>query len=558
LPDLLADPPPRPALDTEAGERGTALIRYGFDRLDRLNGYAAGMTSPAWHQRLWQSQQSGASGADSRREAALEVLLDVASTLRTRRRMPLATPSVAAAYEQAQRLAQLRGHGAPLRSDLLDAVTSCFVKGDADIDGQLAQQVTLRILRGDAIGTLPPGTGTPPLVRDVIARLSAARLRVDDIEQRRVNLDLYRRPSHRATSRLLYGLRLLEVPFAIHAAGPDFVAGTRLGQVQERWEYAWSPQTEGALVEASVWGSTLPEAVRARFASVWRTFQDGPDRADARAATALLAHACVLGLHQDAAEIVAAVREAIHADPRFDAAAEAACHLALLQQGREPLQADRLRELPQLLRSAYERAIYLGREMLGGHDPDATVTALSRLRELLLGEAGSGLDAELYWAMVHHLRSGHANALVRGAATGIAHVAGQLDGASLGEAVTGHLNGTAPPDEAVDFTRGLLETARETAWQDSGLVPALDVHLASWDEAAFLRYLPQLRLAFSGLTPAETDRVAELVAARHGLGDLGRLSHRDVDEETVARHLALSEAVTALAHRDGLGGWLAR
>ena len=557
LPELLADPPRRPTTRITPTEQGTALIRYGFDRLDRLNGYAAGMTSPAWHQRLWEAYGEHTSAVEARRAACLEVLLDVADALRTTTSMPVPTPSVAAAYEQALRMAELRGHGAPLRSDLVEAVTSCFVKGDADLEGVRVRDETLRVLRGDRFGVLPPGAGTPPLVRDTMARLRAARLQIDDPERRSTKLDLYRKPAHRATSRILHGLGLLGVPFAVRQGGPDFIRGTGLARLQEHWEYGWSPLTEGSLVEASVWGPTLPEAVAARFEVVCRELQEGPDRRDAKAAVSLLAHACVLGLHTAADEITAVVRDAIHSDSRFDSVAEATCHLALLWEGREPLEARRLTALPGLLRSAYERAIYLGREMRDREsDPDVTVAALAMLRELLQGAGGADLDADLYWAMVDHLRVHHDAALIRGAATGLGYSAGRLDERELGQAVAGHLSGTVSPEEAVDFTRGVLATAREVAWQDSGLVPALDEHLATWDEKTFLTYLPQLRLAFSVLTPAETDRVAALVAARHGLVELGPLVRRDVDEQTMARHLALSQEVMAVLRRDGLEAWV--
>ena len=56
LPDLLAGPPDTPAraIPERTVTSDAALIRFTFDRLERLNGYAAGMTSPAWHQLLWE------------------------------------------------------------------------------------------------------------------------------------------------------------------------------------------------------------------------------------------------------------------------------------------------------------------------------------------------------------------------------------------------------------------------------------------------------------------------------------------------------------------------
>lgn len=558
FPDLLADPPSRPEIAVGDVVTGEALIRYDFDRLERLNGYASGMTSPAWHQRIWDERRRGATPTQARRSAALVTLLDVAEAMRVRHRTPVATPSLAAAHQQVVLLADLRRRPAPLRSDLLDGVTSCLVQGEVDTEGALVRRVTRRVLTGDRVGRVPPGAGTPPLVADTLARVRAQRL-PDDAEGRTVALDLYRNPAHRRSSRLLHGLRMLGVPYARHDAGPDFVAGTGLARLQERWACAWTPGTEGALVEAALLGSTLPEAVAAAFARLVAAATEEDRTPDSREATALLAQATVLGLHDQAAAVIGTVRSAVAAEPEFATAVAATGGLALLAEGREPLEAHRLTELPALVAAGYARALYLGRELQGEECPAEQVAeSLARLRELLSSPAGEGLDPDPFWATVEVLRTGHDTALVRGAAAGLAYAAGRLPTEELARDVRGHLAGTTDPVEAVGFLRGLLATAREAMWQEAGLVPALDDRLRGWDEGTFLRHLPDLRLAFASLTPRETDRVADLVAGLHGLDDgLGPLVVRDLDEGTVARHLEVAHRARALVEGDGLGAWLA-
>ena len=114
-------------------------------------------------------------------------------------------------------------------------------------------------------------------------------------------------------------------------------------------------------------------------------------------------------------------------------------------------------------------------------------TALARLRELLASPGGAALDPEPFWALVDDLRGGHDRALVRGAAA-VATTAGRLI-EDLARDVAGHL-GQLDPAEAVGFVRGLFATARETVWQDSGLVDGLDGRLTGWDEPTFLRPCP--------------------------------------------------------------------
>jgi hypothetical protein len=515
------------------------------------------MTSPGWHQRIWDELASGMKPDAARRAAALTVLLDVAEEMRTRHRTPVATPNLAAAQRQMLLLTELRTRPAPLRSDLLDAVTSCLVKGEVDVEGLLVRSVTKQVLTGRRIGRVPPGAGTPPLVRDTLVRLAALRLDTSSVEPRNLSLDLYRNPAHRRTSRMLQGLRMLGVPFADHVAGPDFVRGTGLSRLQERWTYLWTPATEGHLAEISLLGSTLPEAVEARFTRLLAAATaDGRVPSSAEACS-LLAQGAVVGLHDQLRPAVGQVGAALAAEASFVAAVTACGLLALLAEGREPLEAHQLSGLGDLLATAYARSLFLCAELQADEEPPAEVaSALARLRELLASPAGVDLDPEPFWARVEDLRQGHERPLVRGAAAGLVSTAGRLSLEDLTRDVAGHLASSIPAEEAVAFVQGLFATARETAWQASGLVEALNGRLTGWDEPTFLRALPDLRLAFADLTPRETDRVAELVAALHG-GVRPEVGVRhDVDEQTVAANLALSQKIAETLERDGLGAWI--
>jgi hypothetical protein len=564
LPGLLEDAAGRrPSIPRgTVGEEAAALIRYSQDRLDRLNGYAAGMTSPAWQQQLWERMlrhdKAGLQvGARVRQELALTMLFDIATELRTRHGLPLPMPALAAAYEHALRLAELRRRPAPVRDDVLDAVTSCFVKGDADADGALVLAVARRLLCGQAMGKVPPGASTPPLVRDFEYRARRQRLKIDDAEPRRAVLDIYRRPEHRITSRLFHGLGLLGVPLAHRSAGPDFVNGVGLERLQEHWDYAHSAATEAALVEASVYGTTVPLAVSARFGERVGRFESGAEPRHARAAAALLAQACVLGLHDHVPKVCATLASVVAADAQFESVAAAAGALGLLWESREPLEARCIEPLPVLLKAAYERAIYLGHGLRGapGDGRDA-VAGLSRLRELLASEAGHHLDAALYWGLIDELQAGNDSAFVRGAAAGLAYGAGRLSDTTLGAAVDGHLNGLIAPRDAVAFLRGLLQTAREAAWQQPALLSVLDRLLAGWDDAEFVANLPELRLAFAEMTPKETDRIAQAVAGLHGHADLGRLVRYDVSAAQVQANLATTQHLLEVLRADGLGAWV--
>ncbi|MBL8471811.1 MAG: hypothetical protein KF778_17555 [Rhodocyclaceae bacterium] len=564
LPALLAQASPLPAAAARPApaDSAAALIRYSFERLDQLNGYASGMPSPAWQQALWDSQlrhaQAGLpAGPRVRRELALKLLFDIAAELRARCGIALPLPTLSGAYEHTLRLAALRGRPAPAREDLLDACLSCFVKGEADGDGAIVLAVARRLLCGHAVGSVPPGTARPPLLRDFETRARRLRLKIDSHEPRRAVLDLYRRGEHRSTSRLLHGLALLGVPFATRSGGPDFVRGAGLARLQEHWEYRYTAATEAALVEASLYGTTLPEAVATRFDRKLDALQAATAPRDARAAAALLCEACVLGLHDRLARVAGVLAAAVAEDAAFESLAAAASTLGLLWEGREPLEARALTELPALLKTTFARAIFLGRDLRGAAgDGSDLAGALAQLHELLASAAGSQLDAELYWSMLAAMAAEHALPLVRGAATGLLYGAGRIAEAEMARAVAGHLNGSLASKDAVSFLRGLLKTAREAAWQQAALLQLLDELLQGWDEPAFVSALPELRLAFADMTPKETERIALAVAGLHGQSGLGPLVQYDIDAGELQAHLALSQQLLEQLRADGLAAWI--
>lgn len=554
LPDLLADPPARPAITSPAAH--AALIRFSFDRVDRVNGYSAGMPAPAWQQRIWDALTGSEGDYPPRVRATLDALLDVDAELSSIGR-PASQPSIADAFAHTLQLAELRQHPAPVRADLLDAIRATLVKGDIDIEGTAVLAATRRVLTGTRLGALPPGIAAPPLVADALDRLRRSRLDVDTPLSSEVTLSVYRSATHRRTSRLLHGLAELEVPFADLLGGPDFVAGTELHLITERWGYRWSPTTESALVEASRYGSTVPEAVAAHFAEhIDEVDRDGRLR-EASIGAGLLMRACLLGLHDHARGCTTMLADALGRDPSFSGVATATSTLGLVRHAREPLEADHLDDLSSLLRTAFRRSIFLGRLMPAEAAGDV-VTGLAGLRELLADTEvfDDPLDARGFWDLVDQLRADHPDAFVRGGCTGMLYGTGRFDAAATTAAVTGSLNGTIGPDSAIDFLRGVMTTAREIAWQVTDLVDALGEIIAGWPSDTFLHHLPGLRLAFAELTPAETDRMAAVVASRLGVEALTP-PRTDHTATSVQSNLAVSQRAYELLDADGLSGWAA-
>lgn len=527
-------------------EGHVTLMAYSYDRLDALNGYSSGMPSPEYYDRVWQA----ASSSHPFYEAAGALLVEISRQMRNL----ISTADVQAALDQAVRLAHQRGHSEPLREDLLDAIRSCFVKGDIEIEGRRLMQLVQRIFSGNRVGRVPAEAGVPPLVEDFKATARRLRLKITDTNSRKVSLETYRKSSHRHTSRFLHALNFLGVGFASLLAGPDFVKGKALERIHEQWEYRWMPLTESRLIERSVYGTTVKEAANNLLLEKAGVLASEGRSHSAIEAVKLLVAACRMGLHGQTPKLCTLIASEIATDPDFGSLSAAICEMALLWHSREPLQARNLEVLPAMARTAYNRAAFLIPGLANATDELAPqlLQALCELRETL---SSFSLDLELLHEGLRGLLANtECHPLIAGGTTGLLYNSAVIGKQELMNFLHGYLDSPIDPAFGPRFLCGLLRTSREVAWNEPDFLNALNSRLCEWDEEQFLRVLPELRLAFSVLTPREIDRVAHSVAALYGKQSLGRLS-----SQLTLAEVQTAQEIDRLAgvwlERDGLGGW---
>lgn len=603
------------------------LIRYDHERLDGLRGYGAGMPSPGWYERLFAAHESALAaqvpgttpgdeatpdlaspdvaspdlatqGRAAPAEAlAREVLVDVARGA-VGRGHAVSLPQVSAAAEHAVRLADLRERPYPARTDVLDAITSCYLQDDGGLGGPGEGDRPLglavaEVFGGRALGDVPAGSAQPPLVRDARERVVRAGLTVDDSAPRRARLDARRTPSHRARRQVLALLELLGVDFGRRLSGPDHVAGRGLGLILEEWEYAWTPLVEARLVELSHLGATLDAAAVARLREEEERLSSGHQRS-ADGVARLLAQALVVGLGEHLPRLVALLRSTLDVDRDLASIVAGGQRLLHLWRARAELDAqDHGDELLGLVDQALATSAYLVADLgrAAPEDEEAAVgtavalRALVRAAERAADEAASapGLDGSAPDAPgaaepdargvgvpdeqragvgpgvrreLARLREDRATApAVRGALLALGHVDGEVPDDVLVTQVRGALLAGADPGAAVRFLGGILRAAPDLLLHTPELFDAVDGALRALAGEAFLAVLPDLRRAFTWLRPTETHRLAERVAARAGVRADMVNARVALDESDLAAGLAVERELAAVLGRDGLAHW---
>lgn len=537
------------------------LIRYSFDRLDALNGYASGMPSPAYHQRVWEALLDEQDSPLARQRIATQVLSAIAAETRTRQLADaLSFASVSNAAEQAAGLARLRQHPGPGRYDLLDAIHSCFVKGSLD-NGQAAFLVAVKNqLGGNRLGDIPPSSLAPPLVDEARRLALAHRLDLSDSLPRRARLDLYRKPRHRERGRFLQLMAYLDSGFARHQGGPDFVNGSGLDLLFEEWEYAWSPMVEARLIERSELGSSLREvAVRRLLDEEQGLHTNGQGRCASRAVQ-LLARAGLIGLGEQLPRLFERLAEHLEEDPELASVVTCGQRLLQLWRGRELLGLDGHAQLPALLQRILPAALFLlpGLSVCKAEKEGPAIEALLGLREFLrLGasQADLVLQEESLHEALERLHP-HAPAGIAGALDALRFIDGHGSEEQLADALQVRFGIGADSENAVRYLTGLLQAAPELILRVDDLAHRLNTLVAQWDEETFVRHLPDLRLAFTRLKPQETGRLADGLAGLNGIvGTALDSTHHELNSRDLLAGAALQLALKRSLERDGLLAW---
>ncbi len=553
-------------------ETGAWLIRYSFERLDALNGYAAGMPSPDYYQRVWEQFEREVPHPDPNSpfaSVAIDCLTRFAQATRAGDQVDAAsTASVQAAAVQAQRLAVLRGHAGPGRQDLLDAIRSCFIKGAADEGTRGFNAELRRFLGGTRIGDVPPSAGSPPLLEDARRLARAAGVRLDDSTPRQVRLDLYRKPRHRERSRYFHAMAYLDAGLAKCTSGPDFLGNSRLNLLLEEWQAAWSPLVEARLIELAADGASVEAVCLAKLRREEAALaQEGRGRS-AGAAVMLLLRACLIGLHARLPQLFAMLAAHLDEDASLASVVNCGHRLMTLWRSREPLGVQQHPQLLALLERCWPAALFLLPDLGHGDESaeEGAVRQLLSLRELarllagLASEDGvAAIEQTPFWAQLDRFASDIAiSPAVSGAAAALLYLDGQWDERSFELALRQRFAPGATPRDAVRYLGGVTAAAPELLLRLPELLRSLDDFLTTWDEASFIAHLPDLRQSLTRLRPQESAQLAERVAELHGLGQGDALLtfHHDVSEADLREGSALQEQLRQALLRSGLAAWL--
>ncbi|MTC38388.1 4-aminobutyrate aminotransferase [Providencia alcalifaciens] len=554
-------------------ERDSAwLIRYSFDRLDALNGYASGMPSPAFYQKVWegllteradQSEQKIAATAAYRNQLGIQFLAYVAEVLREKQFD--AAPgflSVKLAAEQSLRLAAFRGHTGAGRYDLLDGLQSAFIKGSLDDSQDELWQQIKTCFSGFTLGQIPKGTLSPPLVSETYSLAKAFRFKLDDTLAKTSRLDVYRNKQHRLRSRFLHLLTFLEIHFAKPISGPNFLSGNQMDLLFEEWQYAWTPNVEGELIALSEKGTQLKSIALNKILAMEKQLEEQGVSRSSQSAVTLLMQAALIGLHQHIPTLFMLLDSYIQQDNKFESLVACGHKLVHLWRGRGFFDLAEDSGIKERINRVVQQTFFCLDQVSQGDEQqqERYFDALLSCRELItfIPEISpeTNYSAEFY-AQLNRLdgRLNH-TPLIKGAVDAIRYLGGKIDESVLINEIQRTFSLGSDPELAIGYFIGIMRTAPELVVRLPLLIEQLNELLNGWDDARFIQVLPDLRFAFSQLTPKQNAQMARVVAQKLSLETQDLTLHQtQFNQQELLQAMELEQKIQHQLIQQGVIGW---
>lgn len=563
----LVDPPLRPedvaaalpSLPTTFSESGmvASLVPYAFDLLDSRSGYPAGIRDPEWQARAHDALVAG-QGLD---DAIAAAIVSVVREVRTLGHVA-GVPDAQEAVRMALDLSRLRGLPSPGRREMIESIESCLAQGERLGRGRVLARAMERVLVGSRRGKLPadvPRTGLAPHVEALLRELGLPGPGQKKDDPARLTLDPLRSDLDRRRHVALQRLAACDVPYATLE---DRASPTSAELLTRRWSIQWVPATDALLELVGLRGVTLAQAAEGALRAEEKRLRDA-DGLTPAARIEGVAAAAECGLVALVAERFSALGPALREGGGLAEVVSALTLVERIAQGHVPGVAIEVAAgalvVPEGLGSGELLAIAVAAlEGLAGADRPEDALALRELVDLALrGRADVGAlgEGRLGWVLDRIAREG--SPMMQGAAEAARVLLGRGDGTTLGGVLGAYVDAavdTEARNALAARLRGTLLMATPLFAGHPAVFEALVERIDALSDEGFLARLPALRQGCDVLSPAERDRLLEVVAARFGEGPLSWPSgalELELSPELLAAHTAADlEAGAAL---DALG-----
>lgn len=489
-------------------DQSVYLMPYSMEAADSLNGYASGMPFPGFYQKIWESFREGT----PYQKTVLDFI--VASGRETRKEEGyLSTFDEICACQMTEGLAQLRGKREPGTYELFDAVLSSYIKGEYTIATDTPVRILKRLMTGNTLGELCGHAAVPPIVQDFNEKCKNFGLKNTSTLENEVTLSIFSSKKHRQMSMFFNRVDFLHTNYARKVKGPNLQLRKDKNLMREIWRYKWNIQVQAALIDVSVHGATIEEAIVSIIKDMLKKDMN------AGKCAILLTQIFEMGLENQLEEVYIRICSLMQTDSDFYSLADALTSIRMMCDMAE-LYHSRL-DFKELLHVGVRRLIILLPSMTRIKEDSlkACMEALKLLYQIVTEYVTDNFDVEReeYIAALFKMQEdSQIQPGLNGCVNGILYGSKNRSEREVEQACYGYLKGTREQMlMTAQFFHGLFCTARDLLFIDKAFMKLLDGFFGEVQEMEFMELLPELRMAFAYFTPREIDKIASIVAKMH-------------------------------------------
>jgi Family of unknown function (DUF5682) len=495
-------------------------VPWTMGRLTYWSGYGAGIESPGYYQHLWSVPD----------DVTVRWMIRVAQLLRGQD-LDASSASVIEAVRLGYSLAALRDRPLPGLSEFNDAVRAVFCFGD-DTPMQLISE---KLIVGELLGQVPEATPSLPLQQDLQREQKRLRLPPEATQDVR-DLDL-RKPNDLDRSRLLHRLRLLNIPWGV------MERSTGKGTFRELWRLQWQPEFAVAVIEANIWGNTVPNAATAFARSEADRLQELP------VLTALVEQALLADLPEAIDHIMTRLEQVAALSNDIPHAMEALPSLArVLRYGN--VRQTETAMVQQVVEGLLTRIVIGLPNACSALNDEAAEEMYDRLVQVhsaVLTLQDAGLLSDWNGVLGQLLDQGNLHGLIAGRCCRLLFDQKMLEAGEVERRMGLAIAPAVEPVQSMAWIDGFLRGSGLILLHNEELWQILDEWVRSVKTETFPQLLPLLRRTFSTFTAPERGQIGAL--ARRGTGGrstLQPITSSTVDEDRARKVLPLVAQILGL------------
>ena len=491
------------------------LIPYSFEEADQRKGYVAGIEYPAFYNNIWKKLNEDLI-ENIYTETVKSFIIKAAGINRDYYNINI--PDCINAYYMAINLAKLRGKNNAGVYELIDAVKSAFVKGEISLENTGNIELMMKLLSGIANGKVSSKSIVPPVVLDFRNLCKTHRIRIDKTETTESILDIIKDKNHFEKSKFFHKMRFLDIGFCKLIKGPDYIEKKDKNLAREIWKYKYNSQVEASLIDKSVYGTSVEELCLNFIKDKLKS------RLNAEEISKLIIESTVMGLYNFLIDNYNEIENIILSDNDFISLCKALdnfSYLINIEKINGNINKDRKIffnvDIVSKIKSLSKHAFILATqnmETIKNFDEETALKYSIYIKNLFIYTLeNEDFDCkEIFNEKIDSMiQNTFGSSHIYAVCLSIKYKSGGIDLKEFASIISNFLE-TAETEKVAYFLNGIFLIARDILFINDNLINEIDKTIKNIEENKFIEILPNLRFAFTNLTPTETERLSSIIA----------------------------------------------